>query len=80
VQIHPPEGGVTDVSFILCEAVRSVSNIRLARFRGRVTQTTMSAVEDRLRILMGLDPNLGRPNFDRQIRHLLKNTPSANKR
>ena len=48
------EGGVTRESFIKCEDVRSVSIERFARRWGRVSQTTLMAVEDRLRILMGL--------------------------
>lgn len=54
VPVKPPEGGLSQVSFIKCEDVRSVSKSRLFRFRGRVSQVTLAAVEDRLRILMGL--------------------------
>jgi mRNA interferase MazF len=54
VRVEPPEGGVTDVSHIKCEDVRSVSKQRLTRYRGRVSGRTMREVEDRMRILMGL--------------------------
>jgi len=54
VPVKPPEGGLTDISYIKCEDVRSVSKGRLARFRGRISRTTMAEVEDRLRILLGL--------------------------
>ena len=54
VRVEPPEGGLTDVSHIKCEDVRSVSKQRLTRYRGRVTSRTMREVEDRMRILMGL--------------------------
>lgn len=54
VALAPPEGGVRQPSFIKCEDVRSVSKSRLLERWGVVTPPTMAAVEDRLRILMGL--------------------------
>ena len=54
VPITPPEGGVREVSFVKCEDVRSVSTERLVTRWGLVTLATMAAIEDRLRILMGL--------------------------
>ncbi|MEP7355119.1 MAG: type II toxin-antitoxin system PemK/MazF family toxin [Acidobacteriota bacterium] len=54
VPVNPPEGGLAAVSYIKCEDVRSISKARLARKRGGVSSDTMQAVEDRLRILMGL--------------------------
>jgi mRNA interferase MazF len=54
VPVTPPEGGLSDVSYIKCEDVRSLSRNRLVRYRGRVSHHTMAEVEDRLRILMGL--------------------------
>lgn len=54
VPLHPPEGGLRKRSFAKCEDVRSISRERLAERLGEVTQGTMAAVEDRLRILLGL--------------------------
>ena len=54
VPISPPEGGVKSRTAILCEAVRCVSVERLVARWGAVDRQTMSAVEDRLRILMRL--------------------------
>lgn len=54
VPVSPPEGGVRQPSFIKCEDVRSVSRSRLRERWGTVGAQTMTAVEDRLRILMGL--------------------------
>jgi mRNA interferase MazF len=54
VPVSPPEGGLTDPSFIKCEDVRSLSKSRLGSYRGRVSPITMAEVEDRLRILLGL--------------------------
>jgi mRNA interferase MazF len=54
VPVSPPEGGVRQPSFIKCEDVRSVSRSRLRERWDAVGAQTMAAVEDRLRILMGL--------------------------
>jgi len=54
VRIEPPDGGVREPSFAMCEAVRSISTERLVRRWGIVEQTTIAAVEDRLRILLEL--------------------------
>ena len=54
VPVVPPEGGLSDLSFIKCEDVRSLSKSRLIRYRGRVSENTLLEVEDRLRILLGL--------------------------
>ena len=54
VVIQPPEGGLTQPSALLCEAVRSISKDRLINRWGSVPPRTMTEVEDRLRVLMGL--------------------------
>ena len=54
VAVKPPEGGLSDISYIKCEDVRSVSRSRLTRYRGRVSRETLCQVEDRLKILLGL--------------------------
>lgn len=54
VEINPTEGGIKMKSFIKCEDVRSISIERLSQRWGVVSPTTLIAVEDRLRILMGL--------------------------
>jgi mRNA interferase MazF len=54
VEVKPPEGGLTVRSFIKCEAIRSLSKIRLVRRMGSVSERTMREVEDRVRILLGL--------------------------
>lgn len=54
VAVLPPEGGLTLPSFIKCEDIRSVDKERLLRRLGTVSSTTLNAVEDRLRILLGL--------------------------
>jgi mRNA interferase MazF len=54
VPIPAGEGGLRDVSFAKCEAVRSVSLERLRRRWGTVTEETVEKVGFCLRILMGL--------------------------
>lgn len=54
VSMDPPEGGVRGRSFIKCEDIRSVATERLVERWGRVRETTMAEVEDRLRILLDL--------------------------
>ena len=54
VVVQPPEGGLTNPSALLCEAVRSISKDRLVTRWGAVSTATMSQVEDRLRILLRL--------------------------
>ncbi len=55
VQVDPPEGGVSMRSFILCDALRSISKDRLGpRPWGTMSATTLQEVEDNLRILMEL--------------------------
>src|SRR5437868_1890070 len=54
VEINPPEGGLTMNSSVKCEDIRSISTSRLVKPLGKVLPTTIEAVEDRLRILLGL--------------------------
>ena len=54
VEVVPPEGGVRERSFIKCEDVRSVSKERLVAPWGQISSRTLLAVDDRLRILLGL--------------------------
>jgi mRNA interferase MazF len=54
VPVEQGEGGLKTKSFIKCEAIRSISTERLRSRWGMASTATMSAVEDRLRILMNL--------------------------
>ena len=54
VVVQPPEGGLTNRSALLCEAVRSITKDRLLARWGSVSPATMTEVEDRLRMLLGL--------------------------
>jgi mRNA interferase MazF len=54
VEVNPPEGGITQKSFIKCEDVRSISINRLSDLWGMVAPATIIMVEDRLRTLLNL--------------------------
>lgn len=54
VQVNPPEGGVKMPCFIRCEAIRSISKDRLLDRWGTVNGSTLQAVENIIRTLLGL--------------------------
>lgn len=55
VRIDPPDGGVRETSWALCEAVRSISTVRLlGEAWGTVAGRTLSTVEHRVRTLLDL--------------------------
>jgi mRNA interferase MazF len=54
VAIEPDEAGVSRRSMIKCEDVRSIDQRRLTRRLGAVGDSTMGAVEKRLRALLVL--------------------------
>lgn len=54
VEINPPEGGVKMRCFVKCEDIRSVSSDRLIEKWGKVSDRTLEAVEDRLKILLDI--------------------------
>ncbi len=54
VPLKPPEGGLSMLSFVKCEDIRSVTKQRLKQFYGTISVETMAEVEMRIRILFGL--------------------------
>ena len=52
--VEPPEGGLTMTSYIMTDNLRSVSQERIIRRMGIVSDETMEEVEDKVRILLGL--------------------------
>ncbi len=56
VEVNPPDGGVRDRSFVMCEVVWSISRERLVRLWGRLSAAAIADVEDRLVILLDLRP------------------------
>ena len=55
VEVRPPDGGLGDVSFAMCEQVRSLAVDRLgSQPFGRVPAAVLDSVENRLRLLLAL--------------------------
>lgn len=54
VRVDPPEGGLREPSWALCEAVRSISTDRLEEQWGVVSERTLATVSHRLRTLLEL--------------------------
>jgi mRNA interferase MazF len=54
VRVDPPQGGLSKLSVIMTEQIRSVSKGRLGRRLGSVTADTMRKVESHLRMLLDL--------------------------
>ncbi|MCP4592336.1 MAG: type II toxin-antitoxin system PemK/MazF family toxin, partial [bacterium] len=54
--IEPPEGGLRKRSKVLLMQLRSVDKRRLLGLLGQIEETTMSRVEEALRIATGLVP------------------------
>jgi mRNA interferase MazF len=54
VPLDPPDGGLTALSVVLCDHIRSISKERVRQFSGILSEETMAIVDDRLRILLQL--------------------------
>ncbi|MBE7486992.1 type II toxin-antitoxin system PemK/MazF family toxin [bacterium] len=49
VAVTPPEGGLSDLSFIKCEDIRSISRARLTERIGQVAPETLRSIETSVR-------------------------------
>ena len=54
IEILPPEAGMKQRSFILCDQIRAMSADRFQSYIGNSSAKTLAEVEDRLRVLLGL--------------------------
>ncbi len=54
LQIDPPEGGLTQRSFIICDQVRTISIQRFAKRYGAVSAFVLAEVERRIMFLLDL--------------------------
>ena len=53
IEVRPPDGGLRDLSFAMCEQLRTLAADRLdSRPFGNVSSAVLRAVEDRLRLLL----------------------------
>jgi mRNA interferase MazF len=55
VRVDPPEGGLSEHSVLLTEQIHAADQERLVNLMGQVSEQTLRTVEDRLRIVLGLD-------------------------
>ena len=54
VRVDPPEGGVKEASFLMCDQIRTVAKARLTDYWGTVSSITLASVEERLKLLLRL--------------------------
>jgi len=54
VVVLPPEGGLTVKSFIMCEAMRSISKQRLIKQLGNLAPASLGEVDDILKTLLDM--------------------------
>jgi mRNA interferase MazF len=54
LRINPPEGGLPQISYIICDQIRTISRDRLSRRLGVLSKTTMAEVDERLKLLLAL--------------------------
>ncbi len=54
VRVVPPEGGVRDVSYAMCDQIRTISTERLGRRIGTVHGATLDQVAEPLRTILEL--------------------------
>jgi mRNA interferase MazF len=55
IEVRPPDGGLRDVSFAMCDQLRALAADRLGSSPfGSVSAAVLEAVEDRLRLLLDL--------------------------
>jgi mRNA interferase MazF len=54
IEVRSPEGGLRETSYIKCEDIRSVARDRFLERWGTVSDQTLDAIVDRLRLLLEL--------------------------
>ena len=54
LRIDPPDGGLGQTSFIICDQVRTVAKERLNKCFGKISRGALAEVEERLKFLLGL--------------------------
>lgn len=57
ITIDPPEGGLRNTSYAMCEQEKSLSTRRFGRRLGVVTPETMLAIESVLKDILGFRPS-----------------------
>ena len=56
VIVNAPEGGLINDSIVLLNQIRTIDRVRLSRYWGRLSPQTMAAVDEAIKISLGLVP------------------------
>ncbi len=56
VAVKAPDGGLSNDSLILLNQIRTIDRVRLSRFWGHLSPQTMMAVDEAIKISLGLAP------------------------
>jgi mRNA interferase MazF len=54
LRVEPPDGGLAQVSYLICDQVRTISKERLGRRYGMLSRAALAEVETRLKFLLDL--------------------------
>jgi mRNA interferase MazF len=55
IEVRPPDGGLREISFVMCEQMRAISVDRLAQQPfGKVSGAVLREVDDRIRLLFDI--------------------------
>lgn len=54
LRVEPPEGGLKQTSYLICDQVRTIAKDRLGKCLGRISPQTLVEVEGRLKFLLDL--------------------------
>lgn len=55
ISIDPPEGGLKEKSFIMCDQIKCVSRKRLIEQWGFISRETMQDIETKMKIILDFD-------------------------
>ena len=54
LRVDPPEGGLNQKSFVICDQIRTMTKARLSRRVGILSERTVHEIERRLKFLLDL--------------------------
>jgi mRNA interferase MazF len=53
--LNPPDGGLQQTSYVICDQVRTISKERLGKRYGTLSRTALAEVESRLKFLLDFE-------------------------
>src|SRR3954465_8769971 len=54
LRVDPPEGGLSQISYLICDQIRTIAKERLGKRLGVISNATIGEVERRLKFLLDL--------------------------